>query len=82
MLNCLAVFMFLSEKVLLDKVSNHYLFHPKCRLSVQEETRLKYDSREVQDFSNSLSEFVLPTLRMFRVQPSPRRTPSSPPSVS
>lgn len=58
MLNLMYIMLNLSEKVTLDKVDPNYIFHPKCRVDVKEETRLKYNSDEVADFEKSLGMFL------------------------
>ena len=54
MVNLMFVLLMLSEKVTLEKVISSYIFHPKSRVDVKEETRLKATSEEVEQFESSL----------------------------
>lgn len=54
MLNLMYVLLCLSEKITLDKVDKNYIFHPKCRVDVRDETRLKYNSDEVIEYEKNL----------------------------
>uniref|UniRef100_A0AC34QXQ0 Ubiquitin conjugation factor E4 core domain-containing protein n=1 Tax=Panagrolaimus sp. JU765 TaxID=591449 RepID=A0AC34QXQ0_9BILA len=54
MLNLMYVLLNLSEKITLDKVDMNYIFHPKCRMDVRDETRLKYNSDEVIEYEKEL----------------------------
>lgn len=53
MLNVLSVLLVLSEKVNLDKVSDNYLFHPKSRLPLEDETRFKSGTKDVEEYSQN-----------------------------
>lgn len=50
MLNFFCVLLKLSEKITLDKVAPLYIFHPKSRIDLKDETRLKFNSEELQKF--------------------------------
>lgn len=54
MVNFASIMLSLSERVTLDKVRVNYLFHPKCRIQLGDETRMKVDSSEVEEFSKTL----------------------------
>ncbi|VDK51091.1 unnamed protein product [Anisakis simplex] len=54
MLNFMDVMLELSEKVVLGKVHPHYLFHPKCRLNISGETRLKLSSEGVMEMAKTI----------------------------
>ncbi|XP_070562106.1 ubiquitin conjugation factor E4 B-like isoform X2 [Ptychodera flava] len=56
MLNCLYVLQQLSLKIKLDKVDPMYLHHPKCRLDVSQDSRLKATSPEVTEWRKKLNE--------------------------
>ncbi|KAI6194376.1 U-box domain-containing protein [Aphelenchoides besseyi] len=53
-LNFLSVMLQLSTPIELDKVSSNYIFHPKCRLKLADETRIKYTSDDVVNYSRTL----------------------------
>ncbi|CAD5210325.1 unnamed protein product [Bursaphelenchus okinawaensis] len=55
MLNFLGVMLFLCEKVTLEKVNPQYIFHPNCRFDLKEETRFKFNQKEVEEFVESLT---------------------------
>lgn len=55
MVNLMCILLSLSEKVTLDKVVGSYIFHPKTRVDVKDETRLKATSEEVEKYSETLS---------------------------
>lgn len=54
MLNFLGIMLHLSSKVQLDKISAKYVFHPDSRLKIADETRLKFDSKEVATFASEM----------------------------
>jgi hypothetical protein len=54
MLNILVVLFELSAKVTLDKVHPHYLFHPKSRVNVAQQTRLKLTLDDTTKFAETL----------------------------
>uniref|UniRef100_A0A7E4VZH7 U-box domain-containing protein n=1 Tax=Panagrellus redivivus TaxID=6233 RepID=A0A7E4VZH7_PANRE len=54
MLNVMSVLLSLSEKITLDKVIPSYIFHPACRVDVRDETRLKFDSEELEEYEKTL----------------------------
>lgn len=56
MINLQYIFLELSQKVTLDKVIPSYIFHPKCRVDVKDETRLKATSDEVEKFESTLGK--------------------------
>lgn len=56
MLNLMSVLLDLSEKIDLEKVDPNYIFHPKCRVEIKDETRLKYNSDEVTEYENTFSK--------------------------
>jgi len=43
-----------SERITVEKVRPNYIFHPKCRLQLEDETRLKFNSEEVKEFPKTL----------------------------
>ncbi|KAI6184022.1 U-box domain-containing protein [Aphelenchoides bicaudatus] len=57
MVNFLSVMLHLSEKITLDKVRTNYIFHPKCRLNLVNETRMNADYNRVEQLSKQI-EFV------------------------
>ena len=54
MLNFLTVMQLLASKVKLDKIDTMYFHHPKSRLEIKEETRLKMTTQESEDWINGI----------------------------
>ncbi|KAI1711238.1 ubiquitin elongating factor core domain-containing protein [Ditylenchus destructor] len=54
MMNLFSVLLDLSEPVTLDKVQDHYVFHPRCRVHVEDETRLNASTENVVEYSKVL----------------------------
>jgi hypothetical protein len=54
MINFACVMLSLSERVTVNKLQANYLFHPKCRLHLNDETRMKFDSEEVKQLTETL----------------------------
>lgn len=54
MINLSCVMLSLSERVTVDKLRANYFFHPKCRLYLNDETRMKFDSEEVKNLTSTL----------------------------
>lgn len=48
------VMLHLSEKIQLDKIQPKYIFNPKNRLHLEEETRIKMSQKEVVELSEGL----------------------------
>ncbi|XP_072035141.1 ubiquitin conjugation factor E4 B-like [Amphiura filiformis] len=63
MLNLLIVLQRLSQKIKLDKVDIMYPFHPKSRIDISQDTRVKASSQEATDWIEQLnkkSEWIEP----------------------
>ncbi|XP_077997981.1 ubiquitin conjugation factor E4 B-like [Glandiceps talaboti] len=56
MMNFLHVLQQLSVKIKLDKVDPLYLHHPKCRIDLSQDTRLKSSSDEVAEWHKTLKK--------------------------
>lgn len=54
MVNFLSVMVDLADKIAMDKVQPHYIFHKNCRVDVKDSTRLKMDSAKVEEFAKTL----------------------------
>lgn len=59
MVNFLSVMLHLSEKITLDKVRTNYIFHPKCRLNLVDETRMNADYNRVEQLSKQIGKQTL-----------------------
>ena len=55
MLNLLSVLQQLSVKIKVDKVDAMYPYHPRGRLNLKDDSRLKYSSQEVTEWLEKLS---------------------------
>ena len=55
MINYLSVFQFLSFKVKLDKIDPYYPFSPNCLLDLNNDTRIKSTSKDVEEWIEKLS---------------------------
>lgn len=56
MINFLDVMYELSMKVTLDKVNSYYIFHPKCRIDLSDETRLKLSLEDAALFAGTVED--------------------------
>lgn len=56
MLNLLSVLQQLAVKIKLDKVDPYYPYHPKGRIDISNETRIKCTSQEVNAWLEELSK--------------------------
>ncbi|KAK0418121.1 hypothetical protein QR680_013382 [Steinernema hermaphroditum] len=63
MLNLLDILYQLSEKIALDKVNPKYIFHPQCRIEMNDETRLKCSQDDVQAYAAALTPEQLGDVR-------------------
>ncbi|KAK3701373.1 hypothetical protein QZH41_008755, partial [Actinostola sp. cb2023] len=54
MMNFMAVLQQLCIKVKIEKVDNFYLFHPKCRLDISSDSRLKATSNDVKQWKEQI----------------------------
>jgi ubiquitin conjugation factor E4 B len=54
MLNYLSVLQHLSFKVKLDKIDPYYPFHPKSLIDLKNDTRIKGDSNELEEWMSGL----------------------------
>lgn len=58
MLNLLGVLQQLSVKISIDKVDQFYPNHPRCRVNIKDEARLKCNSQDVVTWVENLGEQV------------------------
>lgn len=58
MLNVLSVLQHLSFKVKLDKIDSFYPFHPQSLVDLKNDTRIKGDTKELDDWVASLCECI------------------------
>ncbi|KAL3273001.1 hypothetical protein HHI36_014457 [Cryptolaemus montrouzieri] len=56
MLNLLSVLQMLSVKIKLDKIDFHYPFHPESMVNIKNDTKLKFTSQEVEEWSKNLKD--------------------------
>lgn len=56
MLNFLSVLQLLSYKVKLDKIDPYYPFHPNSLVELKNDTRIKGDTKELEDWIASLGK--------------------------
>lgn len=56
MLNLMVVMQRLSLKIQLDKIDPYYIYHPQCRLPLNDITRMKMSMKEAEEWPNSLLE--------------------------
>lgn len=54
MINYLSVFQLLSLKVKLDKIDPYFPFHPQSVVDLQNDTRIKSDTKELEDWIANL----------------------------
>lgn len=59
MLNYLSVFQLLSLKVKLDKIDPYYPFHPDSDVDLKNDTRIKSDTKQLEDWIKNLRKFYL-----------------------
>lgn len=69
MLNFVGVMYALSNKITIDKVNSHYLFHSACRLNTDDIARMKLTSEQLkqyqQEIGTSLFGFLIDCLYSF-----------------
>jgi ubiquitin conjugation factor E4 B len=56
MLNYLSVLQLLSFKIKLDKIDPHYPYHPKSLVDLKNDTRIKSDTKELEEWVANLSK--------------------------
>lgn len=59
MLNYLSVLQLLSLKVKLEKIDPYYPFHPNSLVELKNDTRIKGDTRELEEWVLGLSKLML-----------------------
>lgn len=57
MLNYLSVFQLLALKVRLDKIDPYYPFHPESFVDLKNDTRIKSDTKQLDDWVANLRKY-------------------------
>lgn len=57
MLNLMYVMLDLSEKIMLNKIQDNYIFHPKNRIDLNNEARLSFTPDVVNEISAEVGKF-------------------------